>query len=65
MPPPGDGGGGRVRGYPGGSGLFEFRDQLADHLLGVAEEHAAVGGEVQLVLDAGEAGVQGALDYYY
>src|SRR3954452_24343705 len=43
-------------------GLGQFLCDAADDDLGVAEEHEAVVGEVEFVLDAGEAAVHGARD---
>src|SRR5438034_10902625 len=40
----------------------QLLDEVADHRLGVAEQHPGVVLHVQLVVDAGKAGVLAALD---
>src|SRR6202008_1408759 len=43
-------------------GLLQFRDDAADSLLRVPEEHARLRVEVEVVVDAGEARLHRALD---
>src|SRR5262245_16627895 len=45
-----------------GPGARQLLRQVSDHRLGVAEEHEGLVEEVELVVDAGEAGVLAALD---
>src|ERR1022692_3514216 len=43
----------------------QFLEDLGDKCLGVAEQHQGLIHVIQIVVDAGEAGIHGALDHHH